>query len=75
MIWSERVELATFGGGQRTEGIAAATKIARGMARRPFAVKEGARNQSGVQVMPAFKDTLSPAEIQAVIAKVKALRQ
>jgi len=38
-------------------------------------VKEGARNKSGVQVMPAFKETLSPAEIQAVIAQVKALRQ
>ena len=66
--------LATFGGGQRMERIAAA-KIARGMARRAFAVKEGARNQSGVQVMPAFKDTLSPADIQAVIAAVKALRK
>jgi len=38
-------------------------------------VNEGARNKSGVQVMPAFKDTLSPAEIQAVIAAVKALRK
>jgi mono/diheme cytochrome c family protein len=38
-------------------------------------VKEGSRNKSGVQVMPAFKDTLTPAEIQAVIAVVKALRK
>jgi mono/diheme cytochrome c family protein len=38
-------------------------------------VKEGARNKSGVQVMPSFKDTRSPAEIQAVIAAVKAPRQ
>ena len=38
-------------------------------------VKEGARNKSGVQVMPAFQDTLSAEEIRAVIAKVKSLRQ
>ena len=38
-------------------------------------VKEGARNKNGVQVMPAFKDTLSAEEIRAVIAKVKSLRQ
>ena len=38
-------------------------------------VKEGARNKSGIQVMPSFKETLSAEEIQAVIAAVKALRK
>jgi mono/diheme cytochrome c family protein len=38
-------------------------------------VKEGARNKSGVQVMPSFKDKLSLEEIQAVITAVKALRK
>jgi len=38
-------------------------------------VKEGARNKGGVPVMPAFKDTLSAGEIQAVIAQVKSLRK
>ena len=38
-------------------------------------VKEGARNKSGVQVMPSFQDTLSAEQFQAVIAVVKALRK
>lgn len=38
-------------------------------------VADGFKNSSGVQMMPAFKDVLSPDQIEAVIGVVKKLRK
>ncbi|MBI5381055.1 MAG: cytochrome c [Opitutae bacterium] len=38
-------------------------------------VRDGVRNKRGLEVMPAFKEKLTPEEIQAVVAAVKRLRK